>query len=253
MKPLKTVGEAMLLLEQFTVDRPRLNIPTLQKLMGLPKTNVYRLLFTLESLGYLEKDTATGEYQLSLRLFEVGSRSLVTANLRSLGRRYVQRLHELTGETVLLSVLDRTEVVHIDVIESRKRLSATSHVGARLPAHATASGLALLAFSDRAIVERVIGVGLAAVTGRTITSPAALRSELQRVRRDGVATNYGGRLREVFGIAAPVLDRSSSASAALAVAVPLPYADDERVVDLKKHVLDVAADFSRALGYVAGR
>ncbi|HEX7128198.1 MAG TPA: IclR family transcriptional regulator [Thermodesulfobacteriota bacterium] len=252
-KSLKTVGEAMTLLEQFTVERPRLNIPALQKLMGLPKTNVYRLLSTLESLGYLEKDRASGYYHLSLRLYEIGSRSLVNFNLRDLGRRYLQQLNERTEETVILSVLDKGDVVHIDVLPGRKRLSATSHVGARLPAHATASGLALLAFSSPEVVDGVIGRGLAPVTERTITSPAALRGVLGEVRRAGVSSNYGGRLREVFGVGAPVIGRSGFAEAALAIAVPLPYIGPGDEARLKRAVAEVAGEFSKALGYVPGR
>lgn len=249
IKPLKTLQHALVLLEHFTPTHPKRSLAELHKLTGLPKTNIYRVLHTLELTGYVAKEPETSRYHLAMRLFELGSRALLNLDVRELGHRYLRQLHELTGETVMLSVLDDTDVVHIDVISSQDTLRAVSYVGARWPAHATASGLAMLAFSPAEVVDAVIARGLPQVTEHTITDAAALRRVLAESRARGYATNRGGRRAEIMGFGAAILGRKGEVAAGLALSVPVTYVDEARADELAQAVVAVAAAFSRALGY----
>jgi DNA-binding IclR family transcriptional regulator len=116
-------------------------------------------------------------------------------------------------------VLDGVEVVGLDHVESTQTLIVRHPVGSRLPAHATASGQALLAYAPEA-TRAVIDAGLVALTSRTITEEAALLRELGRVRRRGFAVNVRQWDPETAGVAAPVLNRFGEAIAALGISGP---------------------------------
>jgi IclR family transcriptional regulator, acetate operon repressor len=91
-------------------------------------------------------------------------------------------------------------------------------VGGRMPAHATGVGKAILAFADDAVVDGVVAAGLPRVSLRTITSPAILRRQLQRIRDEGVAYEREESGTGTVCVACPILDADGAPVAAISVA-----------------------------------
>jgi IclR family KDG regulon transcriptional repressor len=249
VKPLKTLQLAFQLLECFTAENPKHTLAELTKLMKLPKTNVFRFLATLTALSYIEKDPASGQYYLSMRLFDLGSRALSNRDIRELGHRYLKELYEKTRQTVVLSVLEQTQVLHIDVIHSQEFMRASPYIGQRYPAHATAAGLAMLAFSPTSSIDTYLASDLNSLTPDTMTEADQVRAELHLIRDRGYAVNRGGGRTEILGIGTPLLGGSGLAEAALAIALPMASVDDKQLNDLITAILDVSRRFSRSLGY----
>lgn len=203
---LRSVRNALAALEQLAAAGRPLGVTELGRRIGLPPSSTHRLLATLVATGYAAPVTGTGRYRSGRALVRLGIRATPPPLLRDVARPVLAQLAEATGETAHLAVLDGLDVVAIDHVAARSRASgAEEHpVGSRMPPHATALGLALLAFRPD-VVDALVGAGLRRLTTETIADPVALGRRLDEVRRRGYATNVRGWRDRTAGVAAPIL------------------------------------------------
>ena len=152
-----------------------------------------------------------------VRMF--GRRPVALVLLRDVAHPVLERVSRESGETAHLSILEGLDVVGIDHVESQAPVVFRHPVGSRVPAHATAVGHALLAFSPGA-AEVLIAEGLARLTDSTVLHGEALRHALADVRRRGYAVNNRQWHAETAGAAAPILDRAGEAVAAIGISGP---------------------------------
>lgn len=245
---LKTVRNALAVLEAFTPDRPELGITDLSRLLGLTKTSVFRLVRTLEAEKYLSSAGGSGRYVLSVRLFELGSVAIGRSGIREAARLSLEELARATQETVHLAILDDNQVVYVDKIDGSQAIMTNTRLGGRGDPHCTATGKALLAFAPAATVTAVLQGGLRRHTPATITDPAAVQQQLELVRRTGYAINRAEWREGVAGVAAPVFDHAGQAVGAVGVAAPAGRATAGQYERWVAAVLQAAAEASRHLG-----
>ena len=100
---------------------------------------------------------------------------------------YLQELYHATRTTVQLGVLSGAQILVVEKISGHRPLPMLSQVGGMIPAHCSALGRAVLAYSDAATVQAVIDAGLERRTPRTITTDTALRRELAAIPDRGLA------------------------------------------------------------------
>ncbi len=231
-------------------DRPR-GITELAEQLELTKSNVHRLLQTLGSRGYLRRRD-DGRYELSLRLWELGSLVLAKLDLKHVAYGHLQTLADLTRETVHLSVLDQRDVIYIDKIDSPEPVRAYSSLGGRAPAYCVATGKALLAFASDDVI-RAAGASLIPYTSRTIRTEPALRQALAQIRQDGYATNSGEWRESVCGLAAPIRDASGVVIAAVGISGPADRLKPKRLKSLAPAVVATAGSISSDLGHAGAR
>jgi len=184
---------------------------------GLPKSTVSRLVADLVAHRYLEK--RPGGVQLGLRLFELGQRAAGPRELRQIARAQMADLRQATGRTVQMAVLEGFDVVYIEILPGESRLSANQRgqEGGRIPAHATAVGKALLAFSPPAVVADVLGSTLQSFTPNTITSAPVLRRQLESIRESGVAYQFEESGVGLTAVASTILTPWKTAFAAISM------------------------------------
>lgn len=226
-------------------DSPR-GVSDLARDLDLTRSNVHRTLQTLCEAGYVRQVEDGRRYECTLRLFELASVLVDGLDVRRLAGRHIRSLSDLTEETVHLAVLDGTEVVYLDKIDSLQPIRAYSAVGGRAPAHCVASGKALLSRSSDDVVRRVLD-DLSAHTDNSITEEGALRRELRESRESGCAVNRGEWRSAVGGIAAPVIGAGGAPEAAVGVSGPL-HRILGREEFLRRSVLDTARRISLEIG-----
>ena len=170
-------------------DEPR-GVTAIAQEIGLPKSTVSRLVTDLVAHRYLER--GRGGVRLGLRLFELGQRAAGPRELRQIALAQMADLRQATGRTVQMAVLEGADVVYIEILQGQARLSAQQkgQEGGRLPAHATALGKALLAFSPPSVVDEILNAPLESFTPNTITEPSVLRRQLETIRETGVAYQF---------------------------------------------------------------
>ncbi|WP_328584123.1 IclR family transcriptional regulator [Streptomyces sp. NBC_00370] len=245
------VTRAMDILELFLDGDGTLTAPDVIRRLGLPRTTVHELLTTLAARSYLVAlPDQPGRYRLGVRTYQLGSRYAEQLDLAAEGQQVAREVAETCDETVHVAVLEDTDVIYIAKVDSTHAVRMVSAAGRRLPAHCTSVGKMLLAMLPRTELEaRLAGRELAAMTPGSLTDPAALRAELDRVRERGTAVEHRESNPDVSCVAAPVRDSRGRVVAALSISVPMIRWSDERESELAQLASNGANALSARLGH----
>ena len=235
---------AQLLALVLEADAPRA-LGDLAADAGLPKSTASRLLGALERNGLVEQEGMRGAFRAGPVMARFAGRGISLRHLAELSERPMAALAEATGETINVAVAGPGGVEHVAQVDSRHYLGTSHWVGRRVPYHCSANGKVLLAFAAAGAVE----AELEPRTSRTIVEPARLAAELESVRREGFARAVDELELGLSAVAAPVLDDSGRAIAALSVSGPTLRLSPRRIAELRPIVIKQA----RALGELLGR
>ncbi len=226
-EPGRTVTSKLAaILTAFTTGRDH-TLSELAMLTDLPVSTVHRLLNDLVRTRLLERvDGCTYRPGPTLRDLPSGVRR---PTLRARAPFVVEDLATSLDATARLGVVDGLEVAYVE--KSRSRPGTLFPNPARLPLHASAMGIALLAFGPRWLVRLVSGGDLQRFTPRTVTCRTRLEHALVRTRARGVALTDRELHLGSSAVAAPVFDTRGRAIAAIEVNVAGPGREAvERVV-----------------------
>ena len=219
---VKAVAKTTRILE-LLAERDGLGVTEIALHTAMAKATTYRFLATLQQLGYIRQDRATERYSLTLKLFELGSLVRARRSLADEVRPTLQAVADKTGETVHLAMLEAGHLVYVVKIESQRTLkvSMQSRIGSAAPVYCTGLGKAMLAGLAPDQVERILAqTELVAHTPNTLTDTAAIERELATIRAQGYAIDNEEHELGVTCIAAPVVDHSGTAVAAVSVSMP---------------------------------
>jgi DNA-binding IclR family transcriptional regulator len=245
---LNTVTNTLRLLQLFSFDEPVLGVSELARRSGTGKSTVHRMLTTLVAEGFVTK-TPDDRYRLGFRLYELGQLVVHTTELREAAHTILERLRNESAETAHLAVLDGTEVVYLERFESQATLRLFGRLGRRMPAHATSSGKAILAFCEPDVIDTVVAAGLRRLGPRTITSRSVLEQALADVRQLGYSVSFEESEPGVASVGAPVFGHDGTAIAAVSVAGPNLRMTREAMPRFARMVCRAAAEVSTAMGY----
>lgn len=237
---IRAVERALAVLTCFTNQTPELTLTQISEQIGINKSTVHRLLATLERSQFLERDTLTGVYRPGNRLLQLAHLALENNDLRRLAIPFLRLLSELHRENVNLSILDGTDVVYLEVIESPQRVKLAAVTGQRLPAFCTASGKSILAFLPDEIVKQSLARGIPQYTQRTLTSPGDLLEDFVRTRERGFAISEQEFEEGINAIAAPIFNAGHQPIASISVAGPAYRLSKERMLEISPSVIDTA-------------
>jgi len=212
---------------------------------GIPRSSVHRILQQLVSARWLQRHE--DGYALGLRMFEIGSLVAHRSRITCAARPFIHELAERTGQVVHLAVLDQQDVVYLDKVGGAFADTLPSRIGGRLPAHCTAVGKALLAYSSLATVSEYLATGLRRRTEASLATPSALEAAIVSIRNSGYATDRDEAVPGVACVAAPIRN-FDEVVAAVSVCGPR---DQMRAKDLPPLVMWTAAEISRSLTRVA--
>lgn len=179
------VGRVTAILGAFTAEDTTLGVSEIARRTGLAKSSTSRIVSELVTHQFLERNGSG--VRLGLKVFELGETAARPRDLRKLALASMSDLRHAVNLTVHLAVLERGEVVYIEILPARGTPRLPSRVGGRMPAHATGLGKALLAYADPHLVDELLSGELRRLGPNTVTDPARLHRELARVRTSGVA------------------------------------------------------------------
>ena len=246
---IQAVSHALDLLEQFHDDVDELGVTELSKRLKLHKNNVFRLLATLESRGYIEQNKATENYRLGLKALELGQTFIKQMGLLRQAKPILDQVVDKCNETSYVAIFKEGYVVYLDVVETD--MTVVSRVGSRLPAYCTAAGKVHLAFmSEDEINELLPSNQLQGYTATTISSRDALMKELSKVAEQGYAIDDEELDLGVRCIAAPIRDYTRRIVGALSISGPSMRITNERIEnELIPLVMEATTELSTRLGY----
>jgi DNA-binding IclR family transcriptional regulator len=215
-------ARTLVVLAAFSEREGPAGVTELSRQLGMTKNMVFRALATLEQEGYLIRDDSGVRYELGFKLLELHNRTEEEPDIRSLCWPYMERMWELTGATIYLSVRSRWRVVLVDGIPGQGSFRARIIRGFSAPLHASVGARAVLAFlTDEEISEYIrVSSPLRRFNERTIVDPEKLWEEIALVRERGYSVGYGDHVAHRSGVAFAVLDASNRPHAAVTVSGP---------------------------------
>ena len=245
--PAKTVEKALRLLEIVRLEQPVRPV-TLAGQLGLTRSNVHRLLATLEELSYVEKDGTA--YRLGLKAFVLGSGVIQRDELLAVARDHMVSLSEFANENVNLGVRLGHEVVYLNKVERPHLLKLDQAIGGTDPLYCTALGKILLSGMDSTALSRYLKkVKLEPQTPRTITDANQMISHIEQVRRQGYAVDLEELSIGIHCIAAPVRNHTTQIVAALSVSAPAIRLTKAKLPQVRDKLMSTVRDISSRLGF----
>lgn len=240
---IQSVDRAIRVLTALQGSR-RMALSELATRLELPPSTVHGLLRTLVAHGLVVQERGTTRYQLGPAVLRLGNVYLDTIELRSKAVPWAEDVARRTGCAVRTAVLLLDDVVIIHHEPRPDGSRQMPEVGMVIPAHASALGKAILAFSGSD--QRPLTEPLRSMTGETITSLSALQIDLETVRETGVAVEDEEALLGECSVAAPVFDSHAGVVGAIGVVVPAASWPVDRGV--RDAVREAARGISRELG-----
>ena len=217
---MNSVLTALRVFEEVAAAQP-VGLSELSKRLDVPKSTVQRCLKTLADAGWLRPATNdAGRWVITGKAFSLGSALSAGDDLRDVALPELSRLQVDTGETVHLAVPDGDALVLVERLDSAHQLRAFLPLGTRLPLHAASNGKAYLASLPDVQVEQFLSAELAPLTGRTVTDPEALRSEIAEIRRRGYAVTDQGLHDGIAAVAVALRGRSGAVRGCFSVSGP---------------------------------
>ena len=212
---------------------------------GISPSTVSRQLGTLTRAGLVEHVAATGRYRIGVRTLRYANAVLGRLNVRDLARPHLEQLVDEVGEAATLGIPGDGDAITVDFVPSDRYLQGVTRLGRPSVGHASSAGKVMLAFGD---VHLPRG-RLTAYTPKTIVDPAALASEIERVRVAGYAEAVEEREVGLSAVAAPVWDAAGALAAIVALQGPTSRFD-RTALDAARPLLLACADrISRQLGW----
>lgn len=216
------------ILTEFSPREPVLGAPELSRRLGIPRTTVFRLLQTLESLGFLERADKDRNYRLGVAVLRLGFEYLSSLELTDLGLPIIEALRDATGLTSHILIRDGRDVVFVAKAQSHAPIfsSVKVNVGTRLPAHATTHGHVLM--GDLSLDELRALYPEAHLERFTKSTPDTAQELYERVKEDaerGFATSQSSFERGISVVTAPVRNDTGRIVAVITTTIPRPEID----------------------------
>ncbi|MCB1338948.1 MAG: IclR family transcriptional regulator [Maritimibacter sp.] len=249
-----TITKALEMLNYFSRSAPELGLSEFVRLSGRDKATVHRHLVELAENGFLEQHPDSRAYRLGPAILRLATVRETTAPTRAVVLPLIAALADEVGELVHFSLIQGellSPVAHVE--PGRHGTQVHFDPSEMLPLHATASGLAVLAFGPRGLRDRVLAGPLAAHASATVTDGADLAALVARVRQAGIARAEKSFDDEVTSQAAPVFGADGVAIGAVSIAVPLGRASDEKCAHYAAALRAGAARITEALGGTPAR
>lgn len=217
--------------------------------LGHPKSSTYKMLSTLEAMGFIRSVGGSSRYSLGLKLLELGSKAAQQVDLSTEARPIVKRLSMDTKRTCHLGILDDIDVVYIAKENTHCLIHIDTWVGRRIGVYCTAMGKILLAWRDEEEVQSILNrVDFVQVAPNTITSKDELIEQFAEIRERGWALDDEESTKMVRCVAAPVWDRNGRVCAALSVSTLTDLDSYEQLIDITNKVQTTARELTDKLG-----
>lgn len=237
--PASMVDRIVLIMKIIERSSGALTLGQISARSHLPRSSVYRIVNKLVLAGWLDRRDRS--YILGLRMFEMGSQVQHPSRITQLSRPLLQQLRAATGHVVHLGVLDVHDVVYLEKVGGTFANTLPSKVGGRLPAHCTALGKALLAYSPAELIDDYAAHGLRHQTSSSIVDARELKAAMVQIRNNGYSIESGEAVKGVQCMGAPIFEFARPV-ASISVCGP---AQEFNLNLVKHHVLKTATEISR--------
>lgn len=189
------------------------------RILGLGNSRVHRILGTLETAGFVTRQEKDRRYRLAFGT-PAPTATISVGPLLEAAYPVMCKLRDDVGETVHLAALGGRHIYYLFTAESRQLMRVTTRVGARVPAHCTAAGKALLGFWPDENIRRAFGGPLPRCTERTIHTVEDLLADVHECRKTGFGRSLSESEIGMATIAVPIRIGDAPPTVTLSISGP---------------------------------
>lgn len=217
---VQSLERGLEVIRSFNEECPRQSLSEVARRTGYSRASCRRLLFTLETLGYVGVDGR--EFFLQPRILDIGYSFLTSLPFRDIVEPFIQDLSDKVRESVSASVLDGSDIVFVSRVAASRIMTLSLSVGSRLPAYCTSTGRVLLAAMPVTEQRRHLrSRPLVALTKFTLHRESDIVVELEKVAKRGWALNDQELEIGLRSVAAPIRDSTGRTVAAINISTPV--------------------------------
>jgi IclR family pca regulon transcriptional regulator len=236
-------ARGLAVIRAFDAGHEALSLADISRSTGLPRATVRRSLLTLQVLGYATSDGKL--FRLTPRILALGYAYLASTPLTRVLQPVLEEVSGRIHESCSASTLDDTEIVYVARSATKRIMSVGLAVGSRLPAYCTSMGRVLLAAEPRERAREIIArSAIRKLTAHTLTDPAALEAELDKVAEQGFCVVDQELEVGLRSIAVPIRSAAGHVLAAMNVSA---QAGRVSAADLVATVLPVLRDAAESV------
>jgi len=233
------------ILEAVTADGKEKRLSEFSRDLNIPKSTLLPILQTLCRQRYLVQDDV-GRYQPGTALFSLGAGFSDCFPVLKYVHQQLELLVNALGETCYFGILDGSDVLYLDKVDSSQPLRMLTNIGKKLPAYATGIGKALLIGKSAEELKALYPDGFTPLTDKTITDPEILHAQLIRGEFDGYTWEIEESTPHVRCFAVPIR-KFGKIVAAISVSIPLFRFQHEQKDTIIHTLLDTASAMSKTI------
>lgn len=251
-KTNQSVEKTMKLVEIMASHSEAMKLQNIAAEADIPASTTLRMLNTLLQMGYVNQNSDTLKYSLSLKFAYIGEQVKRQFNISQTSHPFLIKLSNSVGECSCLAVEEGNEIIYLDVFTNQINniLTTTQRIGKRAPLYCTGIGKILLTnYTKEELSAYVKNTPLLPYTQKTITSLAELNLELDKIRSQGYAFDDEECDQGAKCVAAPIRDYTGRIIAGISITAPTIRLQPERISAILPILLDTANEISQTLGY----
>jgi len=243
------LAQGLMILSLFGRDAHSLTAPEIAQKLGLSRTTVFRLLHTLQLMGYVRREDDERHFSLGPALLGRGFEYLASLDIIEVAQPILQKLRDETGLSAHMAVRDGREIVYVARYPARTTVASSVNIGTRFPIHATVIGRMIICdYDDAALKELFPTEPLPRFSEQTPITMADLKAVLAEDHARGYAVSQSFFERGVSSVAAPVRDGAGHIVAAINITAVDAYIDLRAMhAELKDKVLAASAEITQWL------
>lgn len=240
--PAPTVAKTMALIEAVGQSQAGLTQAEVVQLTGCSANLVFRVLSTLVSLGYMNRQEEDRRYVMTSRLIESCQPRSVDKSLVMCAFAALTWLRDRSRETVQLMIRAGNKGLVLEQVSGLEPVQVMGRVGMQVPLYSCAPGKAILAALPETELNQWFSVmKLKAFTEATKSSQEALVEDLSRIRQRGYAEDWEEGIEGIRCAAAVVLDGHQRPVGAITVISPAKRLQQKRFPEVGHWCIEAAA------------
>jgi len=226
-----------------------LSLKDITKIVKLPKPTIFRILHTLQSLGYVEYNSKIQEHSLSHKFITYAQKSIDNMDIIEVAKPFMVKLRDKYKETVNLAKLVDNEMTFIHIIESTHQFRYVDHIGDKAALHTTAVAKSVLAYMSIKELELLMkDYQFTAFTKKTIKDYETFKKHLSVIRNNGYAIDDEEGTEGVLCIGCPIFNKDHKPFAAISISIPKVRTNREMLKKINEELPRITMQISMELG-----
>jgi DNA-binding IclR family transcriptional regulator len=245
---MSSLDKALSILARFSAERPSLSVTEVAAELGIPKSSVSRLMKTMADAELITAQPGRRGYSPGPLAFRLGNLYRSQLRVMDLVDAAVVEIVERYGLTGYVGVLNGSDVVLLGVHQGRFPIRLVLERGARVPAHVSALGQAMLSRLDE---DQIAALYPATVHYSETGITANKKDILERaryVRKQGYATVEGVTFRGFNAVGVAVDSAIERQCVGFSLSYPQEMLSRFNLAEIIEALVESAASIGERIG-----